>query len=81
MTLPINESEVLDRLKNWIETSAHSVLITGHKDPDIDAIGSCLAFQTALNTHGITSTVWFEDTLETYATHLPNSNTIQQTLP
>ncbi len=81
MPFPISEQETLETLKSWVRSQAQSILITGHKDPDIDAIGSCIAFKKVLDTFAIPNIVWFEDSLETYATHLPSSNQIKKTIP
>lgn len=81
MNSPSYDEKVASQIKISLLEKAVHVLITAHKDPDIDAIGSCLAFQKQLTALQIPSTVWLEDPLEKYATFLPGSDQIISLLP
>ena len=47
-------------LKNKLK-EASSIILTGHRSPDGDAVGSCLAPWNHLKEHGINSTVVMPD--------------------
>ena len=47
-------------LKNKLK-EASSIILTGHRSPDGDAVGSCLALWNHLKEHGINSTVVMPD--------------------
>lgn len=55
----MSASQFLDHLKH----EAKNVLIVTHRDPDIDALGSCLAMQFQLNRLCIQNTIWTADHL------------------
>ncbi len=52
-------------------------LITVHRDPDTDAIGSALAWAGFLSQRGIESTIWAADPLEPYLRWLPGVPRVQ----
>lgn len=64
-----------------LQTQPERILVTAHRDPDIDAIGSCLAMRAWLEQYGHTVTIWLEDKLPENARFLPQSSTIQTQLP
>lgn len=76
-----NDVASLEALIEWLTQEAKVILITAHKDPDIDAIGSCLAFQKQLAYRNIPSTIWLEDVLEPYAQFLPDAENILTQIP
>jgi phosphoesterase RecJ-like protein len=54
-------------------------LITVHRDPDTDAIGSALAWAGFMDQLGIDSVIWAADTLEGYLHFLPGLERVQRT--
>jgi len=55
---------------------AHHVLITSHRNPDGDALGSCLALQLILKAQGVAATVWLRDAVPANLAALPGSNEV-----
>ncbi len=49
------------------------ILITAHKDPDADAIGSCLAFSDLCKKMGHTPVIWLADPVPPFLTVLPGA--------
>ncbi len=56
-------------------------LITVHRDPDMDAIGSALAWAIFLEQRGLIVDVWAADRLDHYLTWLPGVDRVTQTIP
>lgn len=52
-------------------------LITVHRDPDTDAVGSALAWAAFLSQSGIDVTIWAADPLEPYLKWLPGVDRVQ----
>jgi phosphoesterase RecJ-like protein len=57
------------------------VLITAHRDPDMDAIGSCVGLASVLTAEGHSCTIWLADPLPEMAGILPGSSAIVQAFP
>lgn len=68
MNVPIPETLVPRLL------AAERVLISSHRNPDGDALGSSLALQRLLATHGVDSTVWSYDPVPANLSRLPGSD-------
>jgi phosphoesterase RecJ-like protein len=58
-------------------TGTRRALITVHRDPDTDAIGSALAWAGFLSQRGIECTIWAADPLEPYLKWLPGVERVQ----
>lgn len=56
--------------------AAERVLISSHRHPDGDAVGSSLAAQRLLAAHGIESTVWLYDPVPANLARLPGSASV-----
>jgi phosphoesterase RecJ-like protein len=61
---------------DWIQ-SAKNIVITSHKSPDGDSIGSSLALQHFLNNLGIKSTICHPDKMPNFINWLEGSNDIK----
>ncbi|MCD8281786.1 MAG: DHH family phosphoesterase, partial [Prevotella sp.] len=60
-----------------IVSNAHSAVVVGHKNPDGDAVGACLAWAYVLrNVYGVNATVIMPDSYPDYFQWLPDSQTI-----
>jgi phosphoesterase RecJ-like protein len=55
-------------------------LITAHKDPDADAIGSCLAFKSLCESKGCEAMLWLQDPVPGHIKGLPGASDITHTL-
>ena len=62
-------------------SSAKGVLITAHKDPDLDAVGSALGLWHLCRILGVPATVWLADSLPSDCGVLPGADGIVQRLP
>ncbi len=67
MKVPLPEP-LVERLR-----AAQRVLVTSHRNPDGDAVGSSLALAQALTESGREAQVWFRDPLPTSFTALPGA--------
>ncbi len=77
-------SAVLPELIPFFETCKAqrlSVLITAHRDPDLDAIGSCLGLASFLTALGANPQIWLPDPLPSNAHFLPGVAAIQTEFP
>ena len=70
----LNESQ-LNQLDQLIET-ADNILITCHKSPDGDAIGSCLGWADYLRSLGKEATVIVPDQYPDFLLWMPNTEKI-----
>lgn len=61
--------------------SAKGVLLTAHKDPDLDAVGSTLGLWHVCQTMGVPAMVWFADPIPSDCYMLPGAAAIVRTLP
>ena len=55
--------------KDYIDKKRKGVIITAHQDPDLDAIGSCLALHFQLDRLGIPNTIWLADKIHKHNTY------------
>ena len=53
-----NKQTRFEDLSDYLTQKAHHVLITFHKDPDLDAVGSSLAMAAYLNQIGKNVLIW-----------------------
>jgi bifunctional oligoribonuclease and PAP phosphatase NrnA len=62
-------------------SSAKGILLTAHRDPDLDAVGSTLGVWHLCRLLGIPATVWLSDPLPKDCDVLPGADRIVRTLP
>ena len=74
MNVPIPES-LPQRL-----LQAQRVLVTSHRNPDGDAVGSSLALQSLLAANGVESVVWLHDPVPAHLAALPGSGNVHSGL-
>ena len=65
----------LEQLKQWLDKPA-AVVIIPHKNPDGDAMGSCLAWQGILNQLGHSTTVIAPNDYPTFLHWLPGHDSV-----
>ncbi len=63
------------------EQGQATVVVTAHRDPDLDAIGSCLALAQFIQRLGAPAQVWLADPVPSNAIGLPGADQITQILP
>ena len=68
------------KFKEYIDKKPKGVIITAHQDPDLDAIGSCLALHFQLDRLGILNTIWLADKIHKHNSILPESYVITKTI-
>lgn len=73
----ISQAKVLGGLLS----AAKGVLITSHRDPDLDAVGSSLGLWHLCRMHAIPATVWLADPLPQDCGVLPGAEHIVRVLP
>lgn len=66
MKNPIFSEESLKKLSNSLNNSDQKILILGHKSPDGDAVGSCLALKHYLNILGYDAKVILPDAFPSF---------------
>ena len=62
-------------------SSASGVLIVTHQNPDVDAIGSSLAWQEVLYQQGIQSYIWCDDISYKFFNFLDNHRNVKRAIP
>ena len=62
-------------------SSASGVLIVTHQNPDVDAIGSSLAWQEALKLQGIETYIWCDDISYKFFDYLENHRSVKRAIP
>ncbi len=62
-------------------SSAKGVLITSHRDPDLDAVGSTLGLWHLCRILGVPATVWLADPLPRDCGVLPGADSVVRVLP
>lgn len=79
MKLSEKTREDIEALRPLIASSGRC-LITVHRNPDTDAIGSALAWAMAMESLGISTHIWAADPLEAYLSFLPQCNRVRSTV-
>ncbi|NBV82790.1 bifunctional oligoribonuclease/PAP phosphatase NrnA [bacterium] len=77
MRLSAKTTTAVEALRRLISGSRRP-LITVHRDPDTDAIGSALAWAELLKQTGAQPTIWVADELDAYLRWLPGVDAIQR---
>ncbi|NQY74947.1 MAG: DHH family phosphoesterase [Candidatus Margulisbacteria bacterium] len=73
---------LFQELKSLLDSFKQSrIVIATHEDPDLDAIGSSLAFHFQLQKHGFNSMVWSADISNKFFHFLPKYSCIKKYLP
>ncbi len=68
-------------VRHHISMGKKDALIVVHRDPDLDAIGSALAFSMMLDQFGTKSTIWMAGQDMKPFLHLPHSDRLSNLLP
>lgn len=63
-------------IRDLLTNTSKYVVITAHRDPDIDAVASCLAFHFQLERLGVPHDIWLADSLDDSVQFLPGLDVI-----
>ncbi|RAP31668.1 hypothetical protein DID76_02520 [Candidatus Marinamargulisbacteria bacterium SCGC AG-414-C22] len=76
MNKSTNFTDIFETIKN-----SKKILITAHRYPDTDAVGSCLALSLILDSINKENKIWLSDIHHDHFKFLPNNNQIERDFP